>query len=162
MPKPGLTDLLMEKAAVEEVIQKNVVENLDILSAGTIVRNPARILSSKNMHSLIEKMREVYDWVFIDTPPILIVNDAGIVAPIVDGAIVVVSAGTTRIATVQRAAEFLSGAGGSMLGIVLNKFDARKAYGGYYGSHRYGHYGSKYGDYAPSNGNGTAKMPRST
>jgi len=162
MPKPGLTDLLMEKAAVEEVIQKNVVENLDVLCAGTIVRNPARILSSKNMHALIEKMREIYDWVFIDTPPILIVNDAGIVAPVVDGAIVVVSAGITRVATVQRAAEFLKGAGGLMLGVVLNKFDARKAYGGYYGSHRYGHYGSKYGHYAPSNGNGTSKMPRST
>lgn len=107
-------------------------------------------------------MREVYDWVFIDTPPILIVNDAGIVAPIVDGAIVVVSAGTTRVATVQRAAEFLNGAGGLMLGVVLNKFDSRKAYGGYYGGQRYGHYGSKHGHYAPSNGDGTSKMPRST
>lgn len=152
--KPGLTEYLAGKATIEQVTQRHVVEGLDVIACGSLQRQPARILASGAMQAFLMEMQEFYDLVLIDAPPVLIVNDAALVSGIVDSVILTVAAGETRAATLDRAAEFVHQAGGRILGIVLNRFDARREYGGYYGGHRYGHY-SSYLKYYGSNGKGT-------
>jgi Mrp family chromosome partitioning ATPase len=85
--------------------------------------------------------------VLFDTPPILAVTDAAILATEVDGVVLVAAAGQTQMAGLERVAEFLGGIGVKMLGVVLNKFDARHAYGAYYSSYHYGYYGYESGYY---------------
>jgi capsular exopolysaccharide synthesis family protein len=148
---PGLTDHLAGKASLEQIIKSNIIAGLDVVPCGTVFHQPARVIASSAMESFLIRMREVYDFVLIDAPPILIVNDAALIGGAVDGVILTVAAGETRIAALERAREFVERAGGRMLGIVLNRFDARHAYGVYYGGHRYGHYGT-YDSHYGSNG----------
>jgi tyrosine-protein kinase Etk/Wzc len=155
--KPGLTEYLAGKATIEEVTQQKVLEGLDVIACGSLQRQPARILASSSMQAFLSEARELYDLILIDAPPVLVVNDAALVSGIVDYVILTVASGETRAATLDRAAEFVDQAGGSILGVVLNRFDARREYGGYYGGHRYGHYRS-YLEYYGPNGKG-AKTP---
>jgi len=153
---PGITDLFVGTSTFDEAVNKNVIENLDVLCCGTTPPNPAELLGSKRMQNFIKQMTIKYDLVLFDSPPLLAVTDAAVLSTIVDGAILVVSAGSTRAAAIHRATEFLTTVGGKLLGCVLNNFDVRKAYGGYYGSYRYGYYGYGYG-YYHSSGNGESK-----
>jgi capsular exopolysaccharide synthesis family protein len=158
--KPGLTDFLFDKATFDEIIQHHVVENLDVMSFGSVVRSPSRIIGSRTMRTLLEVVRKKYDWVIIDTPPLLVVNDALLLSALVDGTILTASAGTTRLSTLGRASEYLSHAGNNSLGVVLNMFDPRKAYGRYYGGYRYGHYGAKDRYYTSSESRGPTSTAR--
>jgi capsular exopolysaccharide synthesis family protein len=143
----GLNEYMFGKATADEVIYKNVLPNLDIVTRGMRPPNPAEILGSKRMKDFIAHMKERYDIVLIDTPPLLAVTDAAILATEADGVIVVVAAGETQMPGLERAADFLSGIGVKMLGVILNKFDARQAYGGYYSDSHYGYYGYESGYY---------------
>jgi tyrosine-protein kinase Etk/Wzc len=157
---PGITDLFVGTASFEEAVNKNVAENLDVLCCGTTPPNPAELLGSKRMHDFINQMTTKYDLVLFDSPPLLAVTDAAVLSTIVDGAILVVSADNTRAAAIHRASEFLMTVGGKVLGVVLNNFDLRKAYGGYYGGYGYGYSGYNYGYYSSTgkaNGNGNGK-----
>jgi capsular exopolysaccharide synthesis family protein len=140
-------------------VNKNVVENLDVLCCGTTPPNPAELLGSKRMQEFVKQMTARYDLVLFDSPPLLAVTDAAVLSTVVDGAILVVSAGSTRTAAIHRAKEFLTTVGGKLLGCVLNNFDVKKAYGGYYGSYSYGYYGYGYG-YYHTNGNGKSRRKR--
>jgi Mrp family chromosome partitioning ATPase len=111
------------------------------------------------MQDFIRQMSARYDLLLFDSPPLLAVTDAAVLSTGVDGAILVVSAGSTRAAAIQRATEFLTAVGGKVLGVVLNNFDVKKAYGGYYGSYRYGYYGYGYG-YYHTNGNKSKKKSK--
>jgi capsular exopolysaccharide synthesis family protein len=161
-PECGIADIVTGTATFEEAVQRNVVENLDVLCCGTILRNPAGVLGSRSMQSFLEQMKKQYTWILVDTPPILIVNDAAVLSTMVDGTMLVVSSGSTRLATMERSIEFLQGAGGAIIGTVLNRFDAQRVYGRYYGSYRYGHYGYGHEYYSSSNGKGTHKASRLT
>ena len=148
---PGLSEVLTGHATMQQAVHKNIVPGLDVLCAGELpVRDP-EILGSKHMVNFLKDLNQHYEWVLIDSSPILAVSDAANLSALVDGAVVVVSGGDTRLMALERAAEFLGGAGGKMVGVVLNKFDPREAYGGFYGSDRYGHYSSAYGNAHPSN-----------
>ena len=144
---PGLTDHLFGKSPTGDIIQKGIVENLDIVSCGYILKNPARVFGAENLRTFIAEMRSQYDWILIDAPPILVVNDAAALAAMVDGTVMVVSSGLTRFAAVERAVGYLQSAGGVLLGTVLNNFSPQGAYGSYYGGSRYGHYTTKDGYY---------------
>ena len=159
---PGLTDLFVGSATFDEVVNKEVVDNMDVLCCGTTPPNPAELLGSKRMQEFIQQMSIKYDLLLFDSPPLLAVTDAAVLSTSVDGAILVVSAGSTRAAAIQRASEFLMGVGGKLLGVVLNNFDVKKAYGGYYGSYRYGYYGYGYGYYHSTNGDGKKRKKRSS
>lgn len=145
LPKnPGMTDLFVGSSTLEDVVNRNVVENLDVLCCGTTPPNPAELLGSNRMHDFIKRMSERYDLLLFDSPPLLAVTDAAVLSTSVDGAILVVSGGSTRAAAIHRASEFLDAVGGKMLGVLLNNFDIKKAYGGYYGDYAYGYYGYAY------------------
>jgi len=152
---PGLSEVLTGRASMQHAVHKNLIPGLDVLTAGELpVRDP-EILGSKHMLNFLNELNQHYEWVLIDSSPVLAVSDAANLTALVDGAVVVVSGGETRIMALERAVEFLGGAGGKMVGVVLNKFNPREAYGGFYGSDRYGHYGSAYGRTPSTNGQGT-------
>jgi len=152
---PGLSEVLTGRAPMQHAVHKNLIPGLDVLTAGELpVRDP-EILGSKHMLNFLKDLNQHYEWVLIDSSPVLAVSDAANLTALVDGAVVVVSGGETRIMALERAVEFLGGAGGKMVGIVLNKFNPREAYGGFYGSDKYGHYGSAYGRAPSANGQGS-------
>ena len=120
--------------------------------------NPAEILNSHRMKEFVDHARATYDIVLFDSPPLLAVTDSAILSRIVDGVLIVVSAGRTGFTSLERVAEILQGVGRSPTGVVLNNFDMRRAYGGYYGRYRRDHYSYGYGYTA--NGNGQSKKAR--
>ena len=154
--KPGVTDFLLEREVLEKVVHPDVLDNLDVICCGSVVRNTSRIVGTKAMRTFLEAARQKYEWIILDTPPLLVVNDALLLSTLVDGTILTAYAGTTRLSALERAAEYLSQAGNNSLGVLLNAFDPKKAYGGYYGGHRYGHYGPHDRYYSTSDGRGSA------
>ena len=99
------------------------------------------------MMQFLKDVQLAYDWVLLDAPPILVVNDGAVLAAMADGTILTVTAGMTRFDALERSAELLTSVGGRILGLVVNKFDPKSAYGAYYGSYRYGHYDSRHNYY---------------
>jgi capsular exopolysaccharide synthesis family protein len=143
----GINEHLIGTATIDEVVLKNVIPNLDILPCGMTPPNPAEILGSKRMKEFIGQMRKCYDLILFDTSPLLAVTDAAALASEANGVILVAAAGQTQMADLERVSEFLTGIGVKILGIVLNKFNARHAYGRYSSSSHYGYYGYESGYY---------------
>ena len=158
----GLSNVLVKPDLLDEAIIPTGVENLDILLSGDIPPNPSELLGSLRMQKLIEDMREKYNYIILDTPPINMVTDAMVLAPCTDGVLMVVRAGVSERAPVAHAVAQLEYAQAKLLGFVLNGIDMenkiRYAYGRYryqqgrnaygkiygYGGYRYGGYG-RYG-----------------
>ena len=115
---------------------------LYVIPAGRDVPNPAEVLGSRKMKNFIDRWRQEFDVILIDTPPTLLVADALILAAQSDVTLVVCSAGQTNWQSVDRCAEALKDVGAEVIGTLLNRFDAKAAYGGY----KYGYgYGYEYG-----------------
>ncbi len=112
------------------------VETLSILSSGPIPPNPAELLCSLKMESLLKDLRKDFDHIILDSPPVLPITDPTILSSIVDGVIMVVECEMTTRAALSRACRVIEHAGGRILGTVLNKVDVRRD--GYYG-YRYYH-----------------------
>jgi capsular exopolysaccharide synthesis family protein len=140
---PGYTDVIAEEIPLEKAIHRDVVPNLDVLTCGTAVRHPSRFFGHSKTAEELNQLKQQYAWILMDAPPMLVVNDAAVLSALVDGTIVIASAGSTRLEALSRVSDLLEKAGGKMLGVVINRFDPASAYGSYYGSDRYGHYGSK-------------------
>jgi capsular exopolysaccharide synthesis family protein len=144
---PGLTDVLYGKVTLTEAVKTNVVPNLDVLASGSGCPNPAEALGSNKMKELIAQLKQKYDIVLIDSPPLLAVTDASVLATETDGVLLVASSGTTRAPELDHIAESLSTIGIKMMGVLLNKFDIRDVYGSYYASYHHGYYGYESGYY---------------
>lgn len=125
----GLTDNIS--------VSKTDIENLSVLTAGKIPPNPAELLASPRMDKLLEFVREHYDCVFIDTPPVNLVTDATVFAPRVTGYIIIVRADATDISDVKYATDSLKAIDANIIGFILN--DANTS------SHRYYSYYKRYG-----------------
>lgn len=131
----GLCDFL---AGFSELVTRQVdTIPLTILCAGTIPPNPSELLASDRMRRFVEEAMAEYDYVFIDLPPINVVADAQIVAPFVDGVLLVARSGHTTAEGLLAAADSVRRAGGNLCGIVLNDLNMKSAKYSY-------HY--KYGD----------------
>ena len=151
---PGLSDFILGKSTFDEVVQKDVLENLDVICAGTVTENPVEIPGSQGMKALFKHALQTHSVMLLDSPPVLAATDASLLGTEVDGTLLVISYDQTRSLEIQRAAESLESVGARVLGVVLNNFDARKAYGGYATASRYG-YG--YGQYGIQGAAGHAK-----
>ena len=127
----GLTDILLQNKVFADCVHCTDVKNLHVLTCGAIPPNPSEILSSKKIRDFIESLREYYDYIFIDAPPIGIVTDAGIISTYTDGCIFVVGAGEADIEMAKVSKERLEKVGANILGVVLNKFESSGA-SGYY------------------------------
>lgn len=135
----GLTNVLTKQKAFEEVVTSTDVPNLDVLTSGPIPPNPAELLASKAMVDFLNKLERIYDIVLFDTPPLLAVADAQILANICEGSVLVIGSGKTEVEHVVKAKELLAAAKGKLLGAVLNNKKLDKSNYYYY----YGSYGAK-------------------
>jgi capsular exopolysaccharide synthesis family protein len=134
---PGLSDYIGDGRSLEEVIHRGDQDNLFFLPSGRTDQHPGELIASQKLQQLIEKLRPLFDWIVIDTPPVIPVSDASILAGLCDGVILVVNSGSTDVGLAARAkAEFKSE---DLLGVVLNRCAEGNAE--YYKGHRYG-YGS--------------------
>lgn len=118
----GLTDLVIAKEN-KIVVGENYNENLTILTSGKIPPNPTEILSSNYMVRLTNSLRNIYDYVILDTPSIELVTDAQILAAKFDGTILVVKAETTKKSSVHNAINILRRVNANIIGIVLNEIE---------------------------------------
>lgn len=128
----GLTSVLLGDATFEQARIHRRGTTLDILTAGTVPPNPSEMLTSDAMRQLIDEVAPQYDYVIIDSPPILSVADANLTSPLVDGAVLVVDAGRTRRSQLSQAVASFETAGGRIIGVVLNKARQRRNTDGYY------------------------------
>jgi len=131
----GLTNVLTKQMNAASAIQRSAVENLDILTSGPIPPNPAELLGSYAMEELLSELYRNYDLVIFDSPPVLPVTDAQILANQCDGVIMVVQSNQSDKESTLKAKELLMGAKGKLLGVVLNrKAKGDSGYYYYYGS----------------------------
>ncbi len=127
---PGLAEYLRGQADESQIIQVGPEENLCLVPAGGEVPNPSELLHSERMRQFLDKMSRAFDWVILDSPPVLVVHDASILADMCDGVLFVVRAGATDSAVAERAvAEFREK---NLVGVVLNRVEKSDSYGGYY------------------------------
>jgi capsular exopolysaccharide synthesis family protein len=134
----GLSQVLIGQARVRDVIQRTVDPNLLAITAGRTPPNPSELLASERMKTLLSNLSHgPFDWIVIDTPPVLAVTDAVILAPLVSGVTFVVGAEMTRRRLAERALDTIMSARPRFAAVVLNKVDfARNKY---YYSRYYGH-----------------------
>lgn len=133
----GLSSVLSQQCTVQEAVQMSHIPNLDVLTSGVIPPNPAEMLGSKRMSELIEQLRKEYDMILIDTPPLLAVTDAQVVATKSDGAIMVVDQGKVKRDIGKKAIQQLQKVNARILGVVLNNVKRKaneEAYYYYYGA----------------------------
>ena len=141
LKNPGVTDYLFHTASFESILQSTNVKNLTLISSGTISPNPAEIVSSKELQNLLEKLKEEFDVVIIDSPPAIAVSDAGVISSYVDATVLVASVNQTRLDLLEEAIKTLKTVGSSFVGVILNKFNLTNGYGSYY-KYYYYYYGS--------------------
>lgn len=130
--KIGLSNLLMQKGRLQDSVKKSGVPGLDLLLCGQIPSNPAELLESEVMDELIEEMKEKYDMVIFDSPPLLSVTDSKILANKCDGTVLVVSTGKTEKDSLAKARDSLVTARAYILGVVLNNYKIGKNTAYYY------------------------------
>jgi len=128
----GVTNILVEKHTVADLIQDTGINNLQILASGPIPPNPSELLGSAKMHEIIDALKSLADIIIIDVPPILAVTDACVLAARVDGILMVLDSGSVRPEMAQRAKDLLSKANGHILGVVLNRVEIEAEHAYYY------------------------------
>ena len=149
MQNKGITNYLAGDFDYHQVIQKTDVENLEVLVSGPVAPNPSELLGSQKMAELLKDLRNEYDYVLIDTPPVLPATDAAAMSAKVDGVILVVPSGEATVNSLKLAKNRLKIAGANIVGCVLNKVKIAHHMGSYgygygYGDDYYGYY-SYYG-----------------
>lgn len=138
----GFLDYLFGRIPFDKIVKKSEVRNLDFISAGTIPPNPSEILGSPVMKAFIDKLRANYDVVIIDSPPIMAVSDAEILARFVDICLLVVSANTSEVDWLKESVSLLKQEHVNLAGVLLNNFNYRSGYHSYY--KYYDHYNDRY------------------
>ncbi len=130
----GITDVLIERATLDDVIQPYGDDGVDVIGAGQIPPNPSELLASPTMSRILDDLAVRYDYVLIDTPPVLPVTDAVVLSTKVDGILVLVGATIVRKEQLDSTLEMLGAVDNTVLGLVLNRVGTKGSSGsGYYG-----------------------------
>jgi capsular exopolysaccharide synthesis family protein len=131
----GLTSVLTKQITLEKAVKGTPEDNLFLLTSGPIPPNPAELLSSQSMEHFFEDAHQLFDLIIFDTPPLLAVTDAQLLANKCEGTILVVSSGKTEKGMLLKAKDLLDSAQSKLLGVVLNnkKLDNTNYYY-YYGT----------------------------
>lgn len=124
----GLSNCLVAGDGSSRYIQKTSIPNVDLLAAGPVAPNPSELLSSVVMIQLMQQVREKYDYVFLDSPPVMPVTDAQILSSLSDGVILVISSRVISPAVGREVKQRLQQVGANILGVVLNKIEAKNSY----------------------------------
>lgn len=128
----GVVNHIVKGKGLDELIQRDVVPNLDILASGPIPPNPAELLAAESLQKIVLWAKDEYDYVLIDLPPVLAVSDASVLGRMTDGILLVVASGEVSPDEVQEAKKRLLQTGINILGVVLNKMPNQKRYGYYH------------------------------
>lgn len=129
----GLSDVIIGKAELATAIHR-YNKNLVVLTSGKIPPNPSEMLSSKAMTNLLESLKDTFDYIILDTPPVQVVTDSQILSTKADGTILVVRSEKTKRDSVQNAINLLRKVNANIIGTVLNGVDiTRNKYYYYYG-----------------------------
>ena len=125
-PGPGLSEYLSGAADLQEVMRFLPDHNLTVIDAGTTPANPAELLGSTAMRRLLDQLRTRFDRVILDTPPVLPLADVAVLAPLVDGTLMVVRAGVTPKPAIENALRAFDSS--RLLGVVLNESGMEEDY----------------------------------
>jgi tyrosine-protein kinase Etk/Wzc len=154
---PGLTEVIIGEATLDDAVHETAIANLSLVGSGRFPPNPAELLGSVRMQEILHEAKARFDVVLLDSPPLLAVTDAAVLATMVDGVVLVIRTERTKRDAVRRALGHIRSVRGRLLGVVLNDVDLRS--GAYYGS--YGHYYySYYGDDRRQRRNGRGAVSR--
>lgn len=144
--KKGVIDVCIHDASLEDVIQKGVLPNCDVLTTGGRAKNPTQILSSKNFERMIAELRKSYDRIILDTPPLAAVSDALIILPLVDGVLYTIKFNKVKRSAARHNTRRLLESNVPVFGAVLNNLSLSVS--GYYYAQYYDK--SYYDYYAPN------------
>jgi len=136
----GLSHLLKELLPLDRAVQRSTIENLEVVTAGPEVPNPAELLSSPHLAKLLDEARRAYDIILLDAPPLLAVADPAIVGAVVDGVVLVARPATVRRRDIEHAMELLRSLGTSLLGMLVNGVSREDRGYGYGYGYGYGSY----------------------
>ena len=141
----GLSSVLSGKSTLDEaVVQWPDLPNVHILTSGPVPPLPSELLSSKQMEDLLAKARAEYDFVFLDTPPVLAVTDASVLGRLSDAAILIIRYNAAQKQVVRRCIDLLERSGTHLLGVAVNAVDfTAPEYSDYYGRKYYEYYGER-------------------
>ncbi|MFC5701780.1 CpsD/CapB family tyrosine-protein kinase [Cohnella faecalis] len=134
----GLTNVLLGGQSWKQSVRETHVPNLSVMPAGAIPPNPSEILASQKMKTLMDELREHFDIILFDTPPILAVSDGIIVSSMCDGVVIVVNSGKTKYAVAKKLQQSLDRAKARVLGVLLNNVKRKGNEGYYYNYYAYG------------------------
>jgi capsular exopolysaccharide synthesis family protein len=164
--QPGLSSVIEGELEPSEAVQKSSIDNLHLMTAGPSTQNPSELLSSQRFEEVLDVLRDRFDFVIIDSPPMLAVTDATAIASRVDGTLLVLRLNKQTRTTAKRASELLRSVEANITGIIVNGVGSKIGYGsgaggyqgyGYGGSYGYNGY-KMYGAYR----SGSASVPRQT
>lgn len=137
----GMVEILSEGLPPKSAIKRTALENLDLITAGQAVPQPTELFDSRAIGGFINELKFYYDLIMVDTPPVIPVSDPMLLAQELDGALLVVKAGSTAREVVARATDILQSNSSTLLGVVLNNVKGSLPY---YYNHSHYHY-----DYGP-------------
>jgi tyrosine-protein kinase Etk/Wzc len=129
---PGVVDYLFNEVKFEDIIRPTGLNNLSLITSGTIPPNPAETIASKLMKDFIERLKKEFEIIIFDSAPVIAVTDSEILASIVDATLLVVSADMTEFEVMEKSVEMLKRSSSSFAGTVLNNFSYKAGYGSYY------------------------------
>jgi polysaccharide chain length determinant protein (PEP-CTERM system associated) len=137
---PGLTNYLAGKIPLSEIIQPTLVENLSLITCGILPPNPSELLGSKKMRELLGELKEKFEIILLDSPPVIAVTDAAVLSTLLDGVVLVASSSSTSKEALARAINLLENVQSRILGGVLNKIKVESVYGSYHYYYYYHYY----------------------
>lgn len=140
----GLTHTLSDTIEYDQVFTPTKIANLWVVTCGIIPPNPSELLGSKKMKAFLEKAKQQFDIILLDSPPISSLADASVLGSIVDGVLFIIKAKTANRDLISKAKEQLETVGANIIGVVLNDVDVKKdGYYKYYYYYNYEYYGQK-------------------
>jgi len=142
----GLTDVLLGRVELADVVQRWGKTNLYVLPAGRVPPNPSELLGSKRMSKLIELLEQQFDYVLYDAPPLLPVTDAAVLSKVTTGSLVVVASGRTHKSQLKAAVSLIEQVGSSVGGIIMTMVPTKGPDAYAYGRYGYGYYGEEESD----------------
>jgi polysaccharide biosynthesis transport protein len=146
--EPGLSNVLIGSSKASDAVNRSSISNLWLLPAGHLSPNSSELLGSQRFKDLLTALRQQFDWVLVDTPPVMAVTDACVIAQLMDATLFVTGADMVGKPAGQRAVEQLTMANARLIGGVLNRVDTERH--GYYYSAYYQGYSRKYRKYYQS------------
>ena len=136
----GITNILVGNCTVDEAVIHSAIPGIDIIPSGPVPPNPSEMLGSQNMTHFIQNVRDRYELIILDSPPITAVTDTVILSRLVDGVLIVIRAGETHREIIKNGIGLLKAANARILGAILNGVEmGRDSY--YYYQYYYYYYG---------------------